>query len=419
MSDSSGTFSAAAGRRKYHFHLPGVLYTAITLLIAIGAINSQNNLLFWTLGLAIAALLVSGVLSGPSLMGLRIEREAIEPGKVGEPLRIRYAVTNTNRIAPAFGLTISEVEARGREKGTRRAWGHFFKQPMAFVPHIGPRSTVHVEAVVTPFLRGQADLNELRILTTFPFGLTKKSVTFASRQSVLVCPRVFSLRPGLGDTARSRGEAGQSERAVSGHGQDFFGLRDYVPGDSLRSIAWRASARTGELVVRQHSAPSPRRVWVVLRVGSEIPDPLDLEKSISLVASLIDQAHEAGASVGLAVPQAGLLHGAHQADRHVQRLMNELGALRLEGHLEDAQVPQQASKGDACIVVHASSFDPGWGPSLAGHLDVAQFNSFLADSSEAGAFKPGHRRHASSRIWAWRRSDAGDRSAQATTVEGP
>src|ERR1041385_4840021 len=61
----------AAPLRRYHFHGPGLVYILVTLFIAMGAINSQNNLLFAALGLAIGGLLISGIISGGALLGVR------------------------------------------------------------------------------------------------------------------------------------------------------------------------------------------------------------------------------------------------------------------------------------------------------------------------------------------------------------
>jgi len=106
--------------RRYHFHAPGVLYVAVTLFLALGAINSQNNLLFAALGLAIGGLLVSGIISGASLLGLRVERDPIVHASVGAPLTVSYTISNTNRFFPAFGLGVMELPGRNAQ-GWQRA----------------------------------------------------------------------------------------------------------------------------------------------------------------------------------------------------------------------------------------------------------------------------------------------------------
>src|SRR5436309_1051785 len=93
-------------RRRYHFGPGGLLYIFVTLLIALGAFNSGNNLLYWTFGFALSLLLVSGVISGAMLMGLRVEREWVSGAMVGGQVRVRYRLRNIGRLVPAFALTI-------------------------------------------------------------------------------------------------------------------------------------------------------------------------------------------------------------------------------------------------------------------------------------------------------------------------
>ena len=52
-------------RRRYRLRFPAYIYMLVTVFIAVGAFNSQNNLLFWAFGLSLAAMVVSGILSVP------------------------------------------------------------------------------------------------------------------------------------------------------------------------------------------------------------------------------------------------------------------------------------------------------------------------------------------------------------------
>ncbi len=88
------------------------MYAFVTVLVGMGAVNSQNNLLFAAFGVSMAAVLVSGFVSGAMLLGLRVKREAVEPTRAGEPLSVRYEVTNTGRFMPALGLRVEEASSR-------------------------------------------------------------------------------------------------------------------------------------------------------------------------------------------------------------------------------------------------------------------------------------------------------------------
>lgn len=377
-------------RRRYHFHTPGVLYVAVTLFVAVGAINSQNNLLFSALGLAIGGLLVSGILSGASLVGIRLERLPPLPsqgGSVGAPLAIRYAITNTNRLFPAFGLHIDELPSAGEPE---RSWTRSLAHLRGFLIHAGPRRTVEARSQAVPRRRGPVHVEAVRVWSTFPFGLAKKSVTFYIPQTVLVYPPQLPLRPGLVARLASRSDHGLGGERDVGLGDEFYGLREYTAGDNPRRIAWKRSARTGDLVVRQHAAPTPQKLWVVLDLD---PPPsagsgaaaAAQERAIALASAILREASLAGVTVGLAIPAARVLISLRPGRWHLERLQAQLAMLELADLHESAgaSLPQSAARSGACVVVHAG---PGTsGPPGARHLGAAQAEQYLASTDSAAA----------------------------------
>ena len=99
--------------------------------------------------------------------------------------------------------------------------------------------------------------------------------------------------PELGDGILGRHLLAQSVRLGPG---EFHSLREYVPGDEPRTIHWRASARSDELKVRQHSAEGLRRCTVVLDqqvpTGDRHADAF--ERAVVAAASLVHSADQAG-----------------------------------------------------------------------------------------------------------------------------
>lgn len=378
--------------RRYHFHLPGVMYVAVTLFLALGAVNSQNNLLFCALGLAIGGLLVSGILSGASLMGLRLTRSVPGHGSVGHPLTIRYAIANHNRLFPAFGLTVEELPLAA--DGRRPTWPRHLPKPTAFAVGVPAGRVARIEATVTPTTRGRAVLTATRASTTFPFGLARKSITFFQQQSVVILPPELPLRPGVIDRLTAKAPYGFGGERTPGLGDEFFGLREYVPGDSPRRIAWRRTARTGELVVRQNTTPSPLRLWVVIRAGrSDEPPPstpstparsaaaLD-ERAIALAAAILRNAFDLDVAVGLAIPCARVLQPPRLGRMHLDRLLTELALVDLSAPAEEAAgFPEVAARSGACVVVHARAIDPGYGPRHAAHLAADALERLIVTSA--------------------------------------
>jgi uncharacterized protein (DUF58 family) len=338
--------------RRYHFHSPGLAYAVTTMVLVLGAVNGQNNLLFWLFGLAVAGLLISGILSGGSLMRLDVEREIPSSAGVGDEVVTRYRIRNRSRVFPAFGLTVEELTSvRG---GGTPTWAGRLSQPRAYALYVPAQGTVVVEARAGALGRGAAELGPIRIWTTFPFGLTKKSKAFRQDATVLIRPRPAPLRPGAINGLAGRGELGSILRRSRG-GEEFYSLREYTHGDSVRAVAWRSTARLGHAVVREMAARPSRHVWIVLDFGGG--DTPACERAISVAAALCAGAAEAGLEPGLGAPDGRLLEPARAGRRHVGYLMDALGRLDIPW-LRDhgAELPHLhagAYVQDAFVVVQA------------------------------------------------------------------
>ncbi len=348
-------------RRRYHFHPPILLYVVATLLIAIAAINTQNNLLFWAFGLAVGGVLASGMISGASLMGLQVDRVMPGPLVSGTRTNIRYVLTNSNRFAPAFALRIEELPVR---PFSQRAlpWSLIISRPLAFATHVGPRRRTSVEAPIEAKQRGEVQLSAIRVSTSFPFGLIRKSITFDRPASILVRPQ--PLTPSKRDDARTLrwADSGPATSRKSGISSEFFGLRDYRPGDSARNIAWKPSARLDRLLVTVNTSPVPLRLMVGLHLGnntSETPDDesatKEIERAISLAAGLIERAARDGVPVGLHVFGSAVRYHCSLGSRHIGQLLDALA--RLNHRQVHQPRPLRVGTRQRCIVIHAGRVD--------------------------------------------------------------
>ncbi|MEQ8843400.1 MAG: DUF58 domain-containing protein [Phycisphaerales bacterium] len=290
--------------RRYHLHLPGVAYAIVTAFVLLGAINSQNNLLFWALGLAIGGLLASGFVSGVSLMGVAIEREPLAEAQVGRPFAIRYRVRNRGRLMPAYALLIEELPPKGVD---RRDWP-LTGRPLASLGRVPARRTVRCETSALVERRGPFELGRVRVSTTFPFGVARKSVTFDLSQPAIATPRVHRLRSDVVETILEPTHDGTEALASPGAGEEFYGVREYRVGDRVRDVSWRLSARSDALVVMQRSARSPRKLILHLDLDPDLAAQHDerAELLLSLAASLIAEAGRGAIATSLAAPEVGL-----------------------------------------------------------------------------------------------------------------
>lgn len=301
--------SARRVGRRYHAHFPGVVYVVTTVVLVLGALNGQNNLLFAIFGLAVGALIVSGLLSGVNLMGISVQR--LEPGAsaVGEEAAIRYRVRNSNRLFPAIAVTVEEL------------CGHeCFSRVVAFVMYLPPRGEVVVTAHPQARRRGVWSLSRFRAVSTFPFGLTKKSVLYEQHGEVLVRPRPADInaaliRSGLGSSPR-----GGRRRRWRG-GEEFWALREFAAGDSVRSVAWRPSARVGQMLVRDSAQPAADRMWIQFEPGE---NDEQTERVLSVAAGLFIWACGASIPVGLRSASGAVLVPIRCSQAHAASGLDEL-----------------------------------------------------------------------------------------------
>jgi uncharacterized protein (DUF58 family) len=125
---------------------------------------------------------------------------------------------------------------------------------------------------------------------------------------MLVYPRIGILNRHLALEYRESIESGAMTSNRRGGADEFYGVREYRPGDNIRAIHWRSSARRGELMIREMAANAPPQLILVLNLRQwkkRTPPNLDaVERAIELAASLICYGFLENFAVGLAI--AGL-----------------------------------------------------------------------------------------------------------------
>ncbi len=347
--------------RRYEIRPGGLLYIAITLFIAIGAINSQNNLLFWLFGMAVGAIIISGIASGAALMGLHARRIAPTMIEAGSRAPISYELRHRGRFIPAFALLIREIPAaspaEGRVGTLEPAWTH--------IDHLSPGSKARGRCWALAGRRGMVRLDRFEVSSTFPFGLFRKALIFEQPELIAITPVKLEVRERLLEAMVTGFERGAPHAARSGISDEFYGLRAYVPGDSPRTIAWRRSAALGELVVRQFAAPMPPRIVLELHPDLAEADDRTKELTIALVSSLAASAGARGLSVGIDAPWAGYRSPLGGGFRLTHRRLHELASLELETTPGEAHpMPMSRSAGRAVLFNSSQGAPPRDRPAI-------------------------------------------------------
>ncbi len=362
--------ASIAIKRESRLTFGGLIYVAVTVFLAIGAINSQNNLLFWLFGVAIATLIVSGIFSGNALMKIRVHARALPEVAAGQQVNLYYSVRNRSRFFPLFACLMTET---GNE---RLAIGEF--TPAAML-HLGPGQSGSIVGSLTPTLRGRVSLRTVRLTTRFPFGLLQKSLVFQQPRSLLVLPYQLRIKPGLTVPLNAHGEQVRRRSQRGGTSTEFWGLREYRPGDPRRKISWKHSARRNGLVVIEHAQTISTRIWICIIETEATREDHDTlaELGIAAAAALIDQATQRRVPIGIMYPQRGVVVEPATGRAHLGRMLRTLATLDREGPMEPLILPQTQPR-DQLVQISASDMPVHSSPP-ARIIDLSRPEAWLID----------------------------------------
>jgi uncharacterized protein (DUF58 family) len=112
-------------------------------------------------------------------------------------------------------------------------------------------------------VRGLYELGPVRVTSRDPFGFFKYTRTFGEQVGILVYPNARELPNFYIPPANLPGE-GRFRHRTHNVTPNVSGIRPYEPGDSYNRVHWRATARTGELMVKQFELDPASDIWIVL-----------------------------------------------------------------------------------------------------------------------------------------------------------
>ncbi|TWX40301.1 DUF58 domain-containing protein [Frigoribacterium sp. ACAM 257] len=282
-------------------------------VVPIVATGSAWALVGWlVLVLALGALDVA-LAASPRL--LRIRRELPGPVRLGETTSAELVVVNEGRRT-LRGVVRDAWQPSAGAAVTRRA--------LVVRPGRAWRATT----TLTPFRRGERRAEEVTVRSLGPLRLAGRQAGHAVPGVVRVLPRFSSRRHLPSRLARLRELDGRTSVMIRGQGTEFDSLREYVRGDDVRSIDWRATARRSDLVVRTWRPERDRRVVIVVDSGRTSAARIEDEPRL-------DTAFESALLLGALASRAGDHVDLVVVDRRVRgRVQGATGAALLSAMVE-------------------------------------------------------------------------------------
>lgn len=207
------------------------------------------------LGLALGDALRSVPLGGQLEPGISIVRQPPAAITVGHPTEVGYTWTNG-----------ASRPARLRVRETRPDLLGGTQPPRPLVVPAGAAVTERLP--VLGVSRGHEEAGEMHIDSVGPLGLGLRRRRVPLPWSATVFPPLVSLRLRASVAqALKRRDAGMKPIRRLGEGRFFESLREWVPGDDLRHIDWKATARRRKVITRQYEEERRQQLLLVMDTG--------------------------------------------------------------------------------------------------------------------------------------------------------
>jgi uncharacterized protein (DUF58 family) len=361
----------------------------VATVLVVAAFSTGLPFLFYLLYLAILVIGGSYVLVRLGLSDLEAGYAVSQlHGHVGDRMRVTYTLRNASRIPKLWleihnpttlpgGLPGRAITLAGRSE---RSW--------------------LIRAQLTR--RGHFRVEPLHLRTGDPFGFFEASATVGQGISIVVYPRLEPLPRWRLPAAALEGSRASPVRTFQTT-PIATTIRPYAPGDAMNRISWKATARHGEIQVKEFDLEQTADAWIILDLQRGIQtghgDESTVEVAVRVAASIADRALQENRAVGMTVNvgRAAYLAPDRGSRQHL-KVMQLLAAVEADGSapLVETLVTTvgRLHRGMTAVVITAS-VDPAWVRPLAAlrtrgvacvviTIDAAAYDRHAADVQAAG-----------------------------------
>jgi uncharacterized protein (DUF58 family) len=305
-------------RREWHpfahsITREGWCYLLVLLVVAFAAFNTGNNLIFIILSASLALLLVSEGLSSLNLKRLELQIDLPDSVPAQQTFVSTLHLRNLKGWFPVFSLSMGvSLRSAGSNAGglsTQLQSGPRICRQRAYSPFLA--TGAHVQQAIPLRLphRGRHGFESIEIGTRFPFGFVNKRRLVPQIKEIIALPEMeppnefFEMLPLLN---------GAYESFYQGWGTDLHSIREYSLQDSARFLDWKASAKTGQLLVREFTKEDDRKCCFVFDNGvtnyQEADGPA-FEKAVRICANTARHFQTMACEIRLVTPDTSTIYG--------------------------------------------------------------------------------------------------------------
>lgn len=261
------------------------------------------------------------------------------------------------RGRPALATVSVTNTSRRRQRGLHLTDGVAHAPRVLTTSSLPPRRSVVRRYELPTTRRGRHTVGPLAMQRTDPFGLARRRWDAGECATLWVHPRRWPARPLSRRLLRHLRYAG-THGLVRGV-EDLREVREYVPGDDVRHVYWKATARTGTVMVRDLADPAQPRITVGVDTRAGVLSPELFEDAVDVAASVLLACSRAGYPTRL-VTSAGRDRVFGSAESSGRALLDELCVVEQRGAPTDAVLSTASvarSVSDVLVLVTAASAD--------------------------------------------------------------
>lgn len=231
----------------------------IAFIYLVGA-NLQTGWVYLLTAFIVSLIAVSYVVGKAAIRKVQIDR--VMPGRAtaGRPIKVKYSV---RKAPPHFRVEDTGIELTAS----------------------GTTESLSIEKEKA-LQRGIYELSELKVKSSYPGGWFTFAASLSQPHTLVVWPEVDAVQLGV---ASGGGSGMMAAPSRADRGLEYAGVREFKPGDSIRRIHWKRTARSGEVFVRE-TVSNSSQLFVVFADNrcTEDYDAELFEHQVAVAASVVD-----------------------------------------------------------------------------------------------------------------------------------
>jgi uncharacterized protein (DUF58 family) len=314
-----------------------ILLILVVVLLAI-AWNTDITMVYIFFVIAFVMFTFSFIQLQFSIPDIKVTRQAPEVAYEDELLNVKMDISNNRSIALYFFELIDVFPGAAPDE----------QEISLFVLKMNAKGEKKADYIINCYKRGLWKFGPVSVISRDSLGFFKIKKIMGVSSEILVYPklfRVFSFPP---LASGSVSWMGVETANISGDSHEFFGVREYRPGDAISRIHWPSTARHNKLIVKQFERNAVQEATIIidLKKGHDIGNGKEttLEYSVKIAGSVAKYLLNEGAFVQMiGYGREAVILPFGKGESHMFKIMEYLAKVRADSDFTLSQVLEEAS----------------------------------------------------------------------------